>query len=116
MQRAALPKTRRMARNRMDRDEGEPSRKPIAELDEEKINGSLYRTGLPPLPPRRHEAFSEGRQVFQRKMPGGKAQLRSWPARQRSQGQGGGLRPAIAREAEGQAHLLHARKAVPQLF
>src|SRR5438876_8255919 len=116
MQRAALPKTRRMARNHSIGTKGTPPRKPIAELDEEKINGSLYRTGLPPLPPRGHEAFSQGRQMFQRKMPGGEAQLRSWPARQRSQGQGGGLRLAIAREAEGQAHLLHARKAVPQLF
>src|SRR5919109_640178 len=99
-----------------DRDEGTPSCKPIAELDEEKINGSLYRTCLPPLPPRRHEAFSQGRQVFQREVPGGEAQLRARPARQRSQGQSRRLRIAVAREAESQAHLLHTGKAVPQLF
>src|SRR5437588_10757976 len=44
------------------------------------------------------------------------AQLRPRTTWERSQGQDCWLWPAIAREAEGQAHLLHPGRPVPQLL
>ncbi len=45
-----------------------------------------------------------------------KAQLRSRPARQGPQGQNRWLRTAASREAEGEAHVLHPGRSVPQLL
>src|SRR6266404_209838 len=79
-------------------------------------NGTLHRTRLPPLPPRRNQTLPQGHQVFLREMPRREAQLPPRPARAVPQGQEGRrLRSAASREAEGQAHLLHPRDPVPRL-
>ena len=60
--------------------------------------------------------FLKGTKCFIRQMPDREAQLSSRPARQGPQGQDRGLRPAAAREAEGQAHLLHPGRPVPRVL
>ena len=93
----------------MGRDDCAPSHvnRPTSEV--RRRNGSLYRSSLPPLPSRRHQALFEGHQMYSDRCPHGEAQLSSRHARQRPQGQDRWLWPATAREAEGQAHVLHSR-------
>ena len=72
--------------------------------------GEIYRSRLPSVPPRGHEAVPEGRPLLHREVRDREAQLRPRPARQGRphQEQAAGLRPAAAREAEGEAPLRHA--------
>src|ERR1700693_96129 len=78
--------------------------------------GKTPRCSLPPVPPGRAEAVFERPALFHGEVRDREAQLRSGPARAVTAPQGRGLRPAVARKAEGQAHLRAAGAAVPQLF
>ena len=71
---------------------------------------------MPPLPPRGHEVVPQGRKVLYRQVSDRKAQFRSRPARQGPQGQNRRLRSAASRKAEGEAHVLHPGRPVPQLL
>src|ERR1019366_5513004 len=79
-------------------------------------NGTLYRSSLPPLPSRGDQTFFEGREMRLCPIPLGEAQLSPRHAGQGPQGQDRRLRPATAREAEGQAYVLHAGESVPRLL
>ncbi len=76
--------------------------------------GEIFGSGLPSLPPRGHEAVPEGRPLLHREVRDREAELRPRPARQgrAHQEQAAGLRPAAPREAEGEAALPHAGRAV----
>src|SRR5437867_9015420 len=80
------------------------------------IDGSLYRTGLPFVPPRRHEAVSEGRTLLHGEVRNREAQFSAGTAREDAEGEAGRLRPSAPREAEGQADLRSARGPVPPLL
>ena len=80
------------------------------------LNGSLYWSRVPPLPPRRHEALPQGGALLHGEVRDREAQFRSRSARPDPQGQDRRLRRAAAREAEGQAHLRGARGSVPPLL
>ena len=73
-------------------------------------------SGLPAVPARRHEALPEGRALLHGEVRDREAQPAARAARQAAQGEAGRLRPAAAREAEGQAHLRRAREPVPPLL
>src|SRR5437868_10980842 len=88
---------------------------PSAEA-EESVNGSLYRTGLPALPPRGDEAVPQGRTLLHGEVRDREAQLPARAARQDPEGEARRLRPAAAPEAEGAAHLRRARGSVPRLL
>ena len=60
--------------------------------------------------------FLKGTKCLSDRCPHREAQLSPRPARQRPQGQDRGLWPATARKAEGQAHVLHARRPVPRVL
>src|SRR6185437_8394374 len=78
--------------------------------------GTLQRCSLSSMPPRGHEAVPQRPQMFYRQVSCREAQLRARPARKRSQGESCWIRPAAARKAESQAHVLHAGRPVPQLL
>src|SRR5438445_11507398 len=78
--------------------------------------GKTPRCSLPPVPPGRAEAFFERLALLYGEVRHREAQLRSWAARAVTAPEGRRIRLAIAREAEGQAHLRVAGAAVPQLF
>ena len=80
------------------------------------IDGTLQRSGLSPLPPRRHEAVPQGRALLHRQVRDREAQHPARPAWQVAQGEDRRLRHPAAREAEGQAHLRRAREPVPPLL
>src|SRR5207302_542571 len=68
------------------------------------------------MSPRGNEVVPQGREMLQRQMSRREAQLCSRTTRERPQGQNRRLWLAVAREAKSQTHLLHAGRAVPQLF
>src|SRR5882724_4724845 len=78
--------------------------------------GKTPRCSLPPVPPGRAEAVFERPALLYGEVRDREAQLRSGSARAVTAPQGRGLRPAVARKAEGQAHLRAAGAAVSQLF
>src|SRR5207253_10616514 len=78
--------------------------------------GKTPRCSLPPVPPGRAEAFFERLALLYGEVRHREAQLRSWATRAVTAPEGRRIRLAIAREAEGQAHLRVAGAAIPQLF
>src|SRR5262245_54637266 len=80
------------------------------------LNGSIYRTRLQSLSARDDEAVPQGGKLLHREVRDREAQLPAGAARQDAEGEAGRLRPAAAREAEGQAHLRRARGSVPPLL
>src|SRR3989442_13139547 len=78
--------------------------------------GKTPRCSLPPVPPGRAEAVFERPALLYGEVRDREAQLRSGSARAVTAPQGRGLRPAVARKAEGHAHLRAAGAAVSQLF
>src|SRR6187431_2498722 len=80
------------------------------------IDGSLHWTGLPSVPPRGDEAVPQGGALLLGEVRDREAQLPTGAARQDAEGEARRLRPAAAREAEGQAHLRRARGPVPRLL
>src|SRR6202051_1688039 len=78
--------------------------------------GASSRSGLPALPQGRAEAVLKRPALFYGEVRHRKAQLRSRTARPvAAREEARRLRPAMARKAEGQAHLRIARTAIPQL-
>src|SRR5262249_59924529 len=80
------------------------------------LNGAIYRTRLPSVPPRGDEAVPEGGALLHGEVRDREAQLPARAARQGAQGEARRLRPAAAREAEGETHLRRARGPVPPLL
>src|SRR5260370_41289688 len=78
--------------------------------------GKTPRCSVPPVPPGRAEVVFKGIAVLHGEVRDREAQLRSGTARAVAAPQGSGLRPAVARKAEGEAHLRAAGAAVSQLF
>src|SRR5712692_11961409 len=74
------------------------------------------RCSLPPVPPGRAEAVFEGPALLHGEVRDREAQFRPGTARTVAAPEGRGLRPAVARKTESQAHLRPARAAVPQLL
>ena len=77
---------------------------------------TIYRSRLPAVPARGHEAVPQGRALLHGQVRDREAQRAARPARPAAQGEDGRLRRAAAREAEGQAHLRRAREPVPPLL
>src|SRR5581483_8232069 len=97
------------------RDADSAQRMPSAEA-EESVNGTVYRSGLPALPPRGDEAVPQRGTLLHGEVRDREAQLPPGTAREDAEGEARRLRVAAAREAEGQAHLRRARRSVPRLF
>ena len=98
------------------RDADPAQRLPSPEASESLSHGSLYRTELPAVPPRRNQAVPQGHEVLHREVPGRASSVRARPARPEhgAPSQVVGVLQAAAREAEDQAHLRREREAVPQ--
>src|SRR5262249_30150002 len=79
-------------------------------------DGKVYRTGVPAVPARGHEALPEGRAVLHGQVRDREAQRGAGTARAGAQSEARGIRRTVAREAEGQAHLRRARESVPPLL
>src|SRR5437879_13119109 len=78
--------------------------------------GKTPRCSLPPVPPGRAEAVFEGPALLYGEVRDREAQLRAGAAWAVTAAEGRRIRPAIARETEGQAHLRAAGAAIPQLL
>src|SRR6266849_6000363 len=78
--------------------------------------GKTPRCSLPPVPPGRAEAVFERLALLYGEVRDREAQLRAGAAWAVTAPEGRRIRPAIAREAEGQAHLRAAGAAIPQLL
>src|SRR4029079_8881163 len=85
-------------------------------LKKRKLNGAIYRTRLPLVPSRGDEAVPERGALLHREVRDREAHLPARAARQDAEGEARRLRPAAAREAEGQAHLRRAGRPVPPLL
>src|SRR5580704_16496530 len=81
-----------------------------------ECNGTLYRSGLSVVPSRGHEAVPERGTLLHGEVRDREAQLSTGAAWQDAEGEARRIRPAAAREAEGQAHLRCARGPVPRLL
>src|SRR5256886_10450073 len=98
-------------------DEIEGYEKRFREFWEGRIEvGKTPRCSLPPVPPGRAEAVFERPALFYGEVRHREAQLRSRAAWAVTAPEGRRIRLAIAREAEGPAHLRVAGAAIPQLF
>src|SRR5438445_4694627 len=78
--------------------------------------GKTPRCSLPPVPPGRAETVFERPALLYGEVRDRKTQLRAGAARAIAAPEGRWIRPAIARETEGQALLRAAGAAIPQLL
>ena len=86
------------------RDADPAQRLPSPEAPESLSHGSLYRTELPPVPPRRNQAVPQGHQVLHREVPGRASSVRRRASTARR-------RPAVARRRSTPSSSVRSRRS-----
>src|SRR5260370_40914280 len=98
-------------------DDIDDQEKRVREFWEGRIEvGKTPRCSLPPVPPGRAEAVFERPTLLYGEVRHREAQLRAGAARAVAAPEGRRIRPPIAREAEGQAHVRAAGAPISQLL